>query len=127
MEDQSPAEVSPVAPTPEPGPLEPVQPTTTKINWFVSILFLVLGILIGVGGYWAYQNYLAKGPTAPPSPTPTATPDVTANWKTYMDTKNNFSFKYPETYQYLTLSNGVVLFLVILLFFLHARKLSSKI
>ena len=32
-----------------------------------------------------------------PSPIATATPDLTANWKTYTNTKYGFSFKFPES------------------------------
>lgn len=80
--------------TPQPS-AEPVV-LATKTNWLVSILFLIIGILIGAGGLWAYQNYLAKGPTSSPSPTPTATPDLTANWKTYSNNYWKLSFKYPD-------------------------------
>jgi len=94
------------ATTTQPIPVSPPIPTapTPKTNWPVSILFLILGILIGVGGLWGYQNYLPLLINKPveiatPSPIATATTDPTANWKTYADPKGTYSFKYPDDWK----------------------------
>lgn len=55
----------------------------------IIILFL---IVLVVAGHSGYKNHLF---TARVSPTPTATPNPTANWTTYTNTKYNISFKYP--------------------------------
>lgn len=58
---------------PEPTPVEKppqvalVSPTP-KINWLISLLFLVIGIAVGATGLWSYQNYLPA--TIQTSPTP---------------------------------------------------------
>jgi len=100
-------------PIPEPNDLPPMngnlqtppvtEPTNpplsmkSKNNWLISIVFLVVGILIGVGGILAYQKYVAAKPVAVASPTPVATIDPTASWKTYTDPSGQFSLKYPSS------------------------------
>ena len=79
------------------SPSAAVTPVVSKTNWTISILFLILGILIGSGGLWAYQNYLVRPPFSTPIPSPVPTTDPTANWKTYIDPAGYFSLKYPPT------------------------------
>ena len=67
------------------------------------IIILVIAIL-GVVGYFAYKNYISPkgtilGPYSP-SPIDTATPNLTANWKTYTNDTYGFSFEYPGDYSY---------------------------
>jgi hypothetical protein len=92
-------------PTPQPAP-------TSKTTW---IFIAVIVVLIGVASYFGYQNYQLKQPltTQQPSPTPattivdsptststpTYTPDPISNWKTYTDTKNDYSIKYPSNFK----------------------------
>ena len=78
-------------------PSTPPTSETPKGNrWILisGIIIFVLGVL-GVGGYWAYQNYLVPKPS--PTPTTSPTPDVTASWKTYSNESAGFSFKYPPS------------------------------
>ncbi len=57
------------------------------------ILVFALITIIGIG-YYSWQKGLIKTtPNQESSPTPT--PDETANWKTYVNEDNKFSFKYP--------------------------------
>lgn len=68
------------------------QPVVAKWLWITLIIVAVFG-----GFFTAW--YLLMGPGKTPvatTTTPTTTTDVTANWKTYTDTVNGFSFKYPS-------------------------------
>lgn len=76
-----------------------------KIGIVVAVLVLVMG-----GVYTLGRNSVFKelNPTTPaiPSPAPvvyepTPTADSTADWKTYINTKHNYSFKYPRAYSLL--------------------------
>jgi len=83
-----------------------------KQKGFVPIIILIL-IALAVVGYFGYKNYWPKIQTiVVPSPTPLATPDVTANWKTYTGSfaKNQYSFKYPENLNTLVTENGLISF-----------------
>ena len=71
------------------------------------VLVLILGILLGVAGFFAYQNYFHKiapstqqsesqtTQTPKPSPSPA---DETVNWKVYGGSSYGFSFKYPNNW-----------------------------
>lgn len=78
----------------------PVPPSRSKLP--VILLVIILLFLFGSGGIllgkYLYAPQITAIPTLAPQPTviPTRTPDVTGNWKTYTDTKHNFSLKYPE-------------------------------
>ena len=83
----------------------PVTPEVPKPNNNLIIVLVTILILVVAGslGYWAYQNYLTKQPAAPttsatPFPTPTPTSDLTANWKIYTNADIGFSIKYPESW-----------------------------
>lgn len=71
-----------------------------RINWAWSLLFLILGILIGAFGFWGYQNYLVKkAPVSIESSlTPTPTVDLTADWKTYTDDVLGIIYKLPSNF-----------------------------
>lgn len=89
-------------------PTEPVAVTPTLLTnqppfgswWKVGVL--VVGVLLaGSIAYAGYQYSQKQTPSvAQPTPTPvvvaTPTPDLTANWKTYTDTKYGYSIKYPQ-------------------------------
>jgi hypothetical protein len=100
-------EISPTAASTEVTPItESASPVMHEIpkkkNGFVVFLVILLALIsVGSLGYWAYQKYFAPSPSASPKPSaqeviPTATPDLTANWKTYTNSKYGYSFKYPE-------------------------------
>lgn len=76
-----------------------------KTNWRVSFILLILGILIGAGGLWVYQNYFVDKTATPTdnsdSTTPeedSSTPDPTADWETYTNTEYGYSIKFPERF-----------------------------
>lgn len=88
----------------EPSQTPPPNPSSS-LRTFIIVLCVVLLTIIGAGGYMlgtrknqtVVQNQQISGsPSATQSsPTPTSTPDETANWKTYVDSDNKFSVKYP--------------------------------
>jgi hypothetical protein len=89
-------------------PQTPQIPQTGKDNHWVSILAMAIFILfaLGVVAFLYYQNQqlksmLANYQTPVASPTPTATTDPTANWKTYTNKALGIEFKYPESYSLL--------------------------
>ena len=98
MEDQTtqnPIQISDPLPIPvsSPSPKTPIIPS----------LLVLLVILLGSTAFLYYQNQqlksmLASYQTPVASPTPTVTPDLMADWKTYTNTKYGFSIKYPEKY-----------------------------
>jgi len=99
-------------PTPEPT-LTPVQVSepTTKFPIMHLVLSLFILVLLASTVFLCYQNRQLKNmlasyqaqpavsptPTVYQSPIPATTADPTANWKTYTDSKYNYSFKYPDT------------------------------
>jgi len=74
-------------------------PEKAKGNWLNSVMFLVFGIIIGVVGLLGYQKYFVNRPvtvnSTTPYLTPTATPNPTAEWKTYINSVHKVSFRYP--------------------------------
>lgn len=89
--------------TPE-VPVAPVPQLPKKDNHWITILAMALFVLTALGStaFLYYQNQQLKAMLASyqaqASPTPIATPDPTANWKTYEDKKYGYEFKYPETW-----------------------------
>lgn len=98
--------VSPIAtyPTPQPAPI-------SQTPWMLISLIV---ILLGVASYFGYQNYQlnqqltrqqsTSAPSATinsPSPLPisSAVTDPTTSWIKYSDNLNNFTFKYPNSWQ----------------------------
>ncbi|HET7099458.1 MAG TPA: Gmad2 immunoglobulin-like domain-containing protein [Patescibacteria group bacterium] len=81
-------------------------------HW-VTIASMAVFVLLSLGAvaFLYYQNQqlksmLASYQTPVASPTPVATIDPTANWKTYTDAKKTFSFKYPASLQLKTFEDG---------------------
>ncbi len=65
-----------------------------KQKGFAQIfIFILLLAILGTVIYFGSKQ--GKIVTPIQSPIPTATPDVTANWKTYSNTAYNYSVKYP--------------------------------
>jgi hypothetical protein len=102
--------MDPQAPNvPPPEPEEPVVPKTSPFKEIspVTIISVAIFILLALGAivFLYYQNQQLKNmlanyqsqPTS--SPTPAATADPTANWKTYTDSNGKYSFKYPQDYK----------------------------
>ena len=63
-------------------------------KWIASIILIaVIIVLVGAVGYFAFVK---KSTPIVQQTTPTTTPKFEiANWKTFMDTKYGFSFRYP--------------------------------
>lgn len=82
---------------------QPILPEQSKQNNFLVILLSALLLLsVSIAGFFAYQTQtlvkeltLLKSSPTPVSSTEPAL-DPTADWKTYNDEKNRFSFSYPE-------------------------------
>ncbi|HEY4474960.1 MAG TPA: hypothetical protein VJC06_03495 [Candidatus Paceibacterota bacterium] len=67
-----------------------------KLIWLIiSIVFLSS---IAYAGIWFASRRMAEQVVPTFTPRPSATPDPTADWKTYMNTKYGFTVKYPESY-----------------------------
>ncbi len=95
----------------------PQIPEVKKDNHWVTILAMALFVLtsLSVVAFLYYQNQalkkmLASYQTPVSSPTPTATANPTASWKTYTYDKYGYSFKYPSEY---TVEERVPGFLVV--------------
>lgn len=94
--------MDPNAQTNQPQP--PPPPVVVHSNNSLIILFCVLTlILLGSTGFLYYQNLklqsaLSAYQQSQVTPSPSASPDVTANWKTYNDPNKQFSFKYPPNF-----------------------------
>lgn len=82
----------------------PIDQSIKQKGYFLPIFVAIAIILvIGVGGYFIYQKQAIKPAITPqqvPQLTPSPIPDQTANWKTYTNTKYNFSLQYPAIYQH---------------------------
>ena len=68
---------------------------------FIVLIAVILLVAAGVGGYILGTNQNQTVQTQPVTqlPQPSPTPDPTANWKTYSNTKYDFSFKYPSEWE----------------------------
>jgi hypothetical protein len=102
----------PPLPPQSPQSTQPVQPLVfdqPKKHFPVFLAFVLL-VIISAGFTFAYRVYglklelLGKRPAPSPvvSPAPSAEPepaDPTADWQTYANAKQNYSFKYPEGWQ----------------------------
>ncbi|MDP3988482.1 MAG: hypothetical protein Q8P80_05070 [Candidatus Levybacteria bacterium] len=69
----------------------------------ITLLGLLAGIFIGMMGYNSIKKLESAKIKITPSPlvhspTPTSTTDLTANWKTYENTKFGYKFSYPPGY-----------------------------
>lgn len=63
---------------------------------------VIVGVLVvvGVGGYWGYQNFIKKPTLEPGDEIPT---DPTAGWKIYTNATYRYKIKYPaDFYLHLT-------------------------
>lgn len=103
-----------------PQPTNPTPNPSQGINWKNIIIGVIIGaVLLGGGGYLAYNAYQPKKEEpaqTPTTTTKTATPstttkeepkDETADWKTYKDNFYNISYSYPENWEEKTKEEGV--------------------
>ncbi len=89
-------------PIPPTQPLaEPITaPETPKSKFLLWVLGGILLLGVGVVAGVLLSKHLYSKPTLLPTPSPAAeviaTPNPTANWKTYSNTQHNFRFKHPN-------------------------------
>lgn len=103
------SEVFPVVPQTLEDPERPkeVEGLKPKDSHWISILAMAIFVVLtlGVVAFLYYQNQALKSmlasyqtPVPVASPTPTATADPTAGWKTYTNIAYGYSIKYPSTF-----------------------------
>ncbi len=95
-----------INPTPVPvaKPEEPVYEKPKTNSFLVVLLIVLLLISVSIAGFFAFQTQnlvkeltlLKTIPTPEVIPEPVVTAGPTADWKTYTDKLNRFSFKYPD-------------------------------
>src|SRR3989344_213171 len=87
-------------PSPIVPPQGPIQVNSSKFSKPVITYLVIIGIF--VVGYFVLAKYQSWWPfgslTQQTTPSPT-TSNITANWKTYQNTKNNYELKYPDTWE----------------------------
>lgn len=89
---------APVQPAFQPEPITSPNPPTKIWVWIMGgILLLGVGIVTGILLGKQIYSQPSMAPSPLPISQPTPTPDLTANWKTYTDSKLNYSFQYPPT------------------------------
>ncbi|EKE12361.1 MAG: hypothetical protein ACD_13C00230G0002 [uncultured bacterium] len=77
----------------------PVKLSSAKL---VAFMFILIILLLGTTVFFFYQNSQLKKQVAllpTPSPIALATPDPTADWKTYLNTSAKYSIKYPPSWK----------------------------
>jgi hypothetical protein len=94
-------------PTSQILPASPMPPAPKKVSGILitGLILLFISVLALVVYYFYQTNQLRVNVSTPTpnvtvAPTPTATTNPTADWKTYTNTKYNFSLKYPLEYKY---------------------------
>lgn len=85
-------------------PQNPASINKTSLNLIVVLVLALLLSLVGTV-YLGFQNMQLQKQISGLNKTtataaPSATPDSTANWKTYSNTKYNYSIKYPNNWSY---------------------------
>lgn len=96
---ENPESVFQISDTPMPTTPTPPKKESNAITIISMAVFVILAL--GAVAFLYYQNQKLKGmlasyQTSIASPTPTATTDPTANWKTYKSKEFNFNFQYPS-------------------------------
>jgi hypothetical protein len=98
MDQQQPNQQN-IPPTIQPLPTQP-QPVKPRHSfWPIIVLIILIAGVSAFGGFFVSRRVLTTSirptPLITPSYSPSSIPDITANWKTYTNTKHNFLFKYP--------------------------------
>jgi len=93
--------------------IPPVPPTPKINNSLVFIMSILLIVTVAIAGLFYFQiqklsKELSQYQTLV-SPAPIATTYPTADWKTYTNTKYNFSFKYPSDWEILDRFGGPIM------------------
>jgi len=105
----APAEIPPIPQTPSSPPIPPPPAGgTPKFPLFPILAGILLMILVATGTFFLGKSQnrpntlsnpsTSSSPTSSPTIPLSPTIDPTADWKTYNNTLNNFSFKYPPTW-----------------------------
>jgi len=86
----------PIAPSDQQHPVV----SKSKLSAWITVSIVVLIVLIGSGvaAYFFNKSLPPKTQKTPVVTAPTATP--AAQWKTYTNTKNNFSIEYPDNWSF---------------------------
>jgi hypothetical protein len=101
------------------NPVQPVEPRS-KTSPLIPLLITIIIILSATSIFFGIQTinlnkqieaFKIGYQVASNSPSPIATTDPTADWKTYTDSKTNLSFKYPDNLTATDLENGVIRFI----------------
>lgn len=85
-------------PTVSPPTLVASETPKQKSKLMPILLIVLILVLLGAGGVYAYKNFFVKvpEPTTTPVSTPESTPDPTADWKTYKDPILGVEYKLPS-------------------------------
>jgi hypothetical protein len=81
----------------------------TKKNFSLALILSFTTIIATlIAAFFYFQNTQLRNVLQKnlPSPTPTATLSETAGWKTYTDSNNEYSFKYPSNWNTLNINNN---------------------
>lgn len=85
------------------SPVIPVSPEKRPKSITTILFTLLIIILLGAVGFVTYQNYQLKNSfkqeESQSIPTVTPTPDPTADWETYINTKYSYQLKYPPSWR----------------------------
>jgi hypothetical protein len=90
--------------TPEVPPKPAKKSSPLMVVAIILIILAVLSVVVYVFG----SKFINPKPVSTPTPIAvvTPTPDSTANWKTYTDQINNYSFKYPDGWETYVITGG---------------------
>lgn len=98
----SPPPVPPVTP-PQPPIFSPQLPKKKSFAWLIIPLLI---FVLAIGGYFVFQINKFKQQLQAPAPTPnpvvvlpSPSPSLTADWPTYTNQVQNYSFQYPSDWQ----------------------------
>jgi len=103
---QPPSQASPL-------PAQPIPPPPKKnLGIFIGIILLFLGIAVGLALGKTTLLSTLRIPYLSATPTPLASPEPTADWKTYTDPILKFSIQYPNDMTLEIMNNDIYLSLV---------------
>lgn len=98
---------SPISPIPTEVPVVPTTPVAKKFPLATIFISLILVLCLAIAGYFYWQNTRLKSQlTTQPTPTPVASTDPTANWKSYVHPTYKYEFKYPPTWSVVVSKNA---------------------
>jgi len=97
--DTAPVPVQPLVESPVNPPTPPVvaKPRSKTVVTLAVVILIITAL--DVLGYWAYNKYTVKEPTAIAMPSATATAEPIENWGTFTSQNLNVSFRYPSFFR----------------------------